>query len=122
MKIKIDIWINFDPNDHVPKRKNVGWKGSHKRNAKNILQEYCQKFYYPLPEYKVINNDEPLFTIGGVIGGVGINYKSEELFTITSEAPSIFQAEFKAAERACDMLRLKYKPKKWEKCIGNSRV
>ena len=95
---------------HLGKSKNRGWKGDPSRNAKNILQEYYQKFYYPLPEYKLIKKEEalhkPLFTVA-VIGEVGKNLKTEDLY-LTGEGPSRIYAELKAAEKACDMLGLKY--------------
>ena len=109
-----DFWNdNFDIDGlaHIPKSKNVGWKGDPNRKAKNILQEYCQKFYYPRPKYKLIIKEgtphDSLFT-AVVIGEVGINHKTEKLF-LTGKGHSIIHAQYKAAEKACDMLGLKYK-------------
>ncbi len=102
------IWDSFNPEGlmHIPKSKNLNWKGDPSRNAKNTLQEYCQKFFYPLPEYKLIRKEgellNPLFIVA-VIGEVGINYKTEKLYT-TGEGRARVFAELKAAEKACDML------------------
>ena len=111
---KVDsIWDHYDSKGlaHIPKSKNEDWKGDPNRNAKNILQEYCQKFYYPPPEYKLIIKEgtphDPLFT-AVVIGEVEINHKTEKLF-LTGKGHSIIHAQFKAAEKACDMLGLEYK-------------
>ena len=114
MAKKKSIWDdNFNSKlKHLPKMKNVGWKGDPNRNAKNILQEYCQKFRYPLPEYNLIKTEgsshEPWFIVA-VIVEVGINNKSEKLY-LTGEGNAVIFAEFKAAEKACDMLELEYKP------------
>ena len=58
------------------KAKNIGWKGDPNRNAKNILQEYCQKFNFPLPKYKIITEKVSLSfeTEVGVQGDKGLPF------------------------------------------------
>ena len=108
------IWDSYNSKGlaHLPKMKNIGWKGNPNQNPKNVLQEYCQKFYYPLPEYRLIKSEgptyEPIYTVA-VIGEVEINHKVVSLY-LTAEGSTIYLAEFKAAEKACDMLELKYRP------------
>lgn len=88
-----DISFDLEGLKHLPKFKNVNWKGDPNRNAKNILQEYCQKFHYPLPEYKIIRKEgelnNPLFTVA-VIGEVRINYKTKKLYLTGEGRARIF--------------------------------
>ena len=93
------------------REKNKGWNGDPNMNAKNILQEYCQKFKYSIPKYWRIKTDGSLhaqiFTVS-VIGKMG-SYKSEEM-KFTGVGRTTKFAEIKAAEKACDKLELKYRP------------
>lgn len=113
-KKKKTVWDSYNSKGlaHLPKMKNIGWKGNPNQNPRNVLQEYCQKFYYPPPKYRLIKSEgpthEPIYTVA-VIGEVGINDKDVRLY-LTAEGSTKTLAELKAAEKACDMLELKYMP------------
>ena len=80
------------------------------KNAKNVLQEYCQKKYVPNPEYDLISQEgldhKPLFTVEAsvrvVINGK-IQVEAADGIGTTKKA-----AEIKAAEKICDLLELNY--------------
>ncbi len=80
------------------------------KNAKSVLQEYCQKRALPIPEYKLVDKEgrdhNPIFTVElsvKVITNGNIEIKSASGKGYNKKA-----AEFKAAEKICDFLDLNY--------------
>ncbi len=80
------------------------------KNAKNMIQEYCQKRSLPKPEYTLISKEgsdhEPIFTVE-VSARVIINGKIE-IKTANGMGSTKKSAEIKAAEKICDILKLNY--------------
>jgi ribonuclease III len=75
-------------------------------NAKNALQEYCQKLGDSLPTYKVVSKEglehKPLFTVEASV--------KTSLEDIISSASALTKknAEILAAEKICDKLEIEY--------------
>lgn len=81
------------------------------KNAKNVLQEYCQKLGLPLPQYRLIKKEgldhQPLFTVGVIVEAL-IEGKKETL-DASAISPTIKKSEILSAEKICDQLKLDYK-------------
>jgi len=80
------------------------------KNAKNVLQEYCQKNFLPIPEYDLISREgpdhKPIFTVEAS-ARVIINGKIE-IKTANGMGSTKKAAEIKAAEKIYDILKLNY--------------
>ena len=97
---------------HIPKDWDYDWKGEPSKDAKSILQEYCQKWGYSIPEYKEILHQEEIqshhhYTVA-VILEARIDNEDKELYLLGG-GRSKKKAGFNAAEKACDIIGLEYK-------------
>ncbi len=79
-------------------------------NAKNALQEYCQKLYLPLPKYSVINKEglehEPLYTVEVQV--TVLIRDTNEILKEFASASNIKRAEILSAEKICNIIKLDY--------------
>jgi len=81
------------------------------KNAKNVLQEYCQKFGLPLPHYREIKREgldhQLIFTVEVIVEILIENKRvilNESAISLT-----IQKAEILSAQKICDQLKLNYK-------------
>ncbi len=79
------------------------------KNAKSMLQEYCQKINLSIPEYTLIeqtgSDHEPMFKVQVVLGSV-----SQKKLSEIGIGKSKKLAEMKAAEAVCEAFHLEYIP------------
>jgi ribonuclease III len=77
-------------------------------NAKNALQEYCQKLGYSLPTYEVVSKEglehKLLFTVEAIVK------TSLEEIRFTASSGTKKNAEILAAENICDKIGIEYDP------------
>lgn len=82
------------------------------KNAKNVFQEYCQKYGLALPHYHQIKKEglehQPLFTVE-VIAEVLMEDK-KEILNASAISLTKRKAEILSVEKICDKLKLDYKP------------
>lgn len=87
--------------------------GDPHKNAKNVLQEYCQKNFSPIPQYilkdQIGPDHRPQFTVDVIINIINLNGE-KEIRNSEGKGFSKKEAEFKAAEKLCKELSLTYKP------------
>ena len=85
-------------------------EGQSNKNAKNVLQEYCQKLSLPIPKYKLISREgpdhKPTFNVEVSIQ-IYVDGKIENKIAL-GKASTKKTAEFKAAEEICGFLKLNY--------------
>lgn len=82
------------------------------KNAKNALQEYCDKRRLPLPEYSVISKEgsdhKPQFNVE-VRVAVLISEK-KEIISASASASTKKRAEILCAEKICTQVKIDYTP------------
>lgn len=80
------------------------------KNAKNVLQEYCQRRSLPIPKYKLISREgsdhKPTFAVKVSIQMI-VEGEFEKQIAL-GKGNTKKTAEFKAAEKICDFLKLSY--------------
>lgn len=85
------------------------------KNAKNVLQEYCQKKGLPIPEYDFVDkqlfDNKSIYTVETRVKAI-LNGNIKAV-SAKGKMTSSKAAEFIAAEKLCDMLGLIYKAKEY---------